>query len=236
MKQSVTLDHFRIDVGEKSFEGGNSPGNSCEPRYCRPRAILENAVQRNNPVASGAESKGVCPCSVCGNHSADRAEFSTRRIDREAKPAFVRGTIYFSSQRAGPDVDTVIVEIDSADRIHSAEVDNHTGSDGSVRHAASRSAWNESERALLRPSNERHYVIGIVRNGDSSRNNSSDSRSFGVHGQRKRVGAVCSAKSRRRQMAARQLLSLINRERSLSADSCCSRKSLCRIFFRTCRR
>jgi hypothetical protein len=98
----------------------------------------------------------------------------------------------------------MIVKVDAANPVHSAQVDDDARTDGSIGHARSRSAGNEGERSLLCPFYDRHYVISVFRNSDSCWNDSANPGSFGINSEGERIGPICPAKTRGRQVTVRQ--------------------------------
>jgi hypothetical protein len=176
MMKRITRDDFRIHLGNKPVECWNSLRSGRKTRDHSPRSILENAIERYDPVARGTKAKRMSAGCIRGHHSANRTELTARRIDGETQTTVVRGTIHVSSKRARPCPDRMTHEIDVVDRVHAAQIDNHTRPDCAVAHARAGTARYERQRALPRPIHQRDYIIGIDWYGHRRGNDPPDAR------------------------------------------------------------
>src|SRR3954465_9318780 len=106
-------------------------------------AIAEHAVERVDPGASRTVPQCVGARRVSRNHSAERAEISTRRIDRKPEAFSSRRDVQCCPENAGFDPDCLVAFVNSAEVVDTGEINDDARPDCSAGHAAAGSARNE---------------------------------------------------------------------------------------------
>ena len=153
-----------------SFGGGEISGdrretldrrNAARPRRTTPdlgaRSVGEHAVDRANPRPHRSEVHRVRPGRVRRRHAADRAERSTRRIDRKAKAMSSCGRIDLGAQDARFDANGPRSDVDLrhlAPIAPTTEVDDDPLADRAAGHAAPRTSCDQRQRARSSPLHE----------------------------------------------------------------------------------
>src|SRR5437667_2483670 len=156
-------------------------------------AIAENAVDRVYPCARGAVAKGVGARGVGRHHSAERTKIPAGGIDGKAQPLSSPSNIERRPQTARLRPYGAVPLVDPAEMIDAREIDYDSSANRSARHAAPRSAWNETRPRLARPFNQDNHVLCINRDSDGRWNRPTDSCRLGINRASKRVFAKISA-------------------------------------------
>jgi len=93
-------------------------------------AVIEDAVERQHPRPHRAVPKGVRTCRVGRRHPANRAELTTRRVNRKSQADTRRPSLKFAPEDAGfssygPPLEVRLVEI-----AQTAEIEHYAGANG----------------------------------------------------------------------------------------------------------